>query len=116
MTSTFKPPKVSEPLTDENNYHPWVKEIERLLRLADLAKVVTGDATTRPTGDDANNWQSQTDKALVLTNCDKESQQLIRDCDTAAEAWQTLKKHYEGRIYPHSPIITPTEYHYNAIR
>ena len=104
MTSTFKPPKVSELLGDENNYHPWVKEIERLLRLAGLAKVVTGTATTRPSVTLAiAEWQDLTDKALVtiLVNCDKEPQQLIRDYDTAAEAWKTLKKHYEGRTRTH---------------
>jgi len=100
----FKPPKVSELLIDENNYHPWVKEIERLLRLAGLANVVTGTATTRPSVTLAiAEWQDLTDKALVtiLANCDKEPQQLIRDCDTAAEAWETLKKHCEGRTRTH---------------
>jgi len=75
MTSTFKPPKVSELLIDENNYHPWVKEIERLLRLAGLTNIVIGTATTRPSVTLAiAEWQDLIDKALVtiLANCDKE--------------------------------------------
>jgi len=66
MTTTFKPPKVSEPLTDENNDHPWVKEIARLLRLAGLANAVTGTAITRPGATLAiTEWQDQADKTLV---------------------------------------------------
>jgi len=48
----------------------------------------------------------------------KEPQQLIRDCDTAAEGWQILKNHHEGRTRTHLSsllLITTLRYDYSEM-
>jgi len=102
MTTTFKPPKVSEPLIDENNYHSWAKELLRALRTIELEEYITEAHKDAP-ADRLKTWQKNIDRVIntLLINCEKEPQQLIRGCDTAYEAWELLKKHYEGRTRMH---------------
>jgi len=102
MTTIFKPPKVSEPLIDENNYHSWAKELLRALRTIELEEFITEAHKDTP-ADKVKEWQKNIDRVIntLLINCEKEPQQLIRGCDTAYEAWELLKKHYEGRTRMH---------------
>lgn len=75
-----------------------------MFRLMGLTNVVPGSQTEKPsTPVDINQWQMNTDKALILiiTNCEDEAQALIAGCETASEAWKTQKDHYEGRTHMH---------------
>ena len=102
MTTTFKPPKVSEPLTDENNYHSWAKELLRALRSIELEDYITATHSKAPEKK-LKEWQRNIDRTVttLLINCEKEPQQLIRGCDIAYEAWDLLKKHYEDCTRTH---------------
>ena len=113
--SMFKPPKVARPLKDQDNYHSWATSIARILRLSNLASVVTGTETTQPTTSTtaANDWQTKVDKALItiIANCEEEAQILIEGCDTAADAWSVLKEHYEGR--PRAHLTAPFNFRFD---
>jgi len=69
-----------------------------MFRLMGLTNVVTGSQTEKPsTTMDIEQWECIAGKALILIirNCEDESQALIAGCETASEAWKTLKDHEE---------------------
>src|SRR5205807_10335643 len=100
--SMFKPPKVPKALRDQDNYHTWAASMKRILLIAGMSPVVTGNQTTRP-ATSPDEWDLKSAKALVtiIANCEEEPQSLIEDCDTPAEAWGILKAHFEGRTRTH---------------
>ena len=106
--------KTSKPLKDENNYAAWTIEIQRILRVLKLRKALDkANELLVP----STEWEELCDRALItiIDTCENDVQTLIVACETAWEAWNILKEHFEGRTRTHltAPLLAITTLKYD---
>lgn len=87
---------------NNTNYYSWKFKMEMILIKEDVWETVTTPAVDVPIGTRAvNAWRKNDRKAKALIGLNVEDDQLvyIRNCATARDAWQELKKaHEKGTI------------------
>lgn len=87
--TTYRPP-CNVAKFDGHDFHKWKKQMTFYLKDADLWEIVDGEP---PAVDDRTpQWNRRNDSALgaIYNSCQDDQQEVIDDCITAHEAWNTL--------------------------
>lgn len=81
---------------DGKNYSRWMKGMQIILMGQGLWQVVTQDPPNQASAEASEVWSSNSTKAfsIIFIHCETEQQDLVIDCVSAKQAWDTLREQY----------------------
>jgi len=103
--SSNKVPSLNVKLSGAANYPEWITSLKLFLRITDITDehdawdLVTGEFTKPAQAAEAKIWQKANDLTLltILKNCEDNVRSRIGTCELAKDAYDELKKAYEGK-------------------
>ena len=103
--SSNKVPFLNVKLSGAANYPEWITSLKLFLHITDITDehdawdLVTGEFTNPAQAAEGKIWQKANDLTLltILKNCENNVRSRIGTCELAKDAYDELKKAYEGK-------------------